>query len=111
VPGAGGAAAAHRRDEGAEINATIAVCEFLAELNGALRVDENASAHLARLAIRPTGVVDVAGQMLPSTGVNRVLGIDMEQIAAAAAIGFLGADSLTSVLDDALAGTKRLVGK
>jgi len=49
--------------------------------------------------------------MLPSTGVNRVLGIDMEQIAAAAAIGFLGADSLTSVLDDALAGTKRLVGK
>jgi len=85
------------------------VGEFLAGLNGASRVDENALAHLARLAIRPTSVVDVAGQMLTAAGINRMLGIDMEQIAATAAIGLLGADSLASILDNALAGAKRLV--
>jgi hypothetical protein len=56
-------------------------------------------------------MVDISGQVIAPRGVDCAFVIHVEQVTAAATVGFLGADAFAGVLDDTLTGAQRHAGE
>lgn len=93
-------AATVRFKELVEVFLAVVVGKFFASLDVLNGVDLHLASNDAGFAIRATGVVDVAGGIVVFLSVDRPLGIDIEQIAAATAIGFFIGDLLAGVFDN-----------
>src|SRR5262249_35918944 len=81
----------------------VIVAEFLARLDPAQRKDVDALLPDLDLAVRPAGVIDVAGGVRARLAVDGLLLGHFEQIPAAAGVFFLLADAAAGVFDDARA--------
>lgn len=83
-----------------EVFLAIIIGEFFANLDVLDCIDLYLAAIDARFAIRSAGVIDVAGGVVVFFAVNRPLGVDVEQVAAASAVGFRIGYFFTSVFDN-----------
>src|SRR6185312_2922957 len=84
---AAGALAVRLADDVLEVIDAVIVGEFLARLDGARRVDEDALAADRGVGIRIAGVIEVARDVAAALAVDGPAAVDLEQIAVAARLG------------------------
>ncbi len=94
------APAAGRFDKFVIILLAVVVAELFAGLDISLGINENALARLGRFAVWFACVVQITTSIVSLCSVNSPLFVDIKQIAAAAAIGFLIRNDFTGVFDD-----------
>src|SRR6185295_2074385 len=106
-PGAGGAFAADRPNDGAEILAPIIVGDFLARLDRPqCAQDDGATTDHHGFRIRPAGMVGIAPEIAARRAVDRPLVVELEHVFGAEALlhfRAVVANSAPRIADDLLA--------
>ena len=89
-----------RVDEGVGVFLAVIIGDFLACFDRFGRKYENPVPDLARPGVRPAGVVDVSGDILPDPAGNRLAVAQIEQIAAVYPVGLLIRHDIPPIFDD-----------